>query len=208
MKKYLHFYFNKYLLSISGRKKYFISVSYKHKAIWYRVAKVGTRSIKQHLEDDAGKDIIYSSEAPYAPSLYKDYFKFAFVREPQDRFISAWKDKVLERNYFQFSDDIHDQMKSLDRFIAWVETLDISKCDEHLREQTSLIDMEHVDFIGRFEQFNTDLTMVLEKLSIPVEQVHHQNFTKKRRVELTDEQASKIKAIYHNDYKNFYSESE
>ncbi len=205
MKKYLHFYFNKYVLSATGKKKYFISISFKHKALWYRVAKVGTRSIKQHLEEDADGNVIYSSEAPYNPSLYKGYFKFAFVREPLDRFVSAWKDKVLERNYFKFSAEEHERMKDLDQFITWVETLDISTCDEHLREQTALIDLEQVDYIGKFENFNQDLIYVLDKLNIPNDVVYHENRTKKKTVILTEEQTNKLKNIYKNDYKNFYS---
>lgn len=204
MKKHLHFYFNKYFLSASGKKKYFLSISFKHKAIWYRVAKVGTRTIKMHLEENADNNLIYSPEGAYIPSLYKDYFKFAFVREPLDRFISAWKDKVLERNYFKFSEAEHTKMKDLDYFISWVETLDIATCDEHIREQSSMIDTEQVDFIGKFENFNEDLSKVLVKLNIPVDEVYHQNRTKKKSVTLTPEQTKKLNEIYKNDFKNFY----
>lgn len=205
MKKYLHFYFNKYILRLSGKKKYFISYSFKHKAIWYRVAKVGTRSIKNHLEDDGGGQVLYASEAPYIPSLYKDYFKFAFVREPMDRFISGWKDKVLERNYYKFDNITHEKMKDLNHFIDWVADQDINSCDEHIRSQSALIDLENVDFVGRFENFHADLKFVLEKLNIHDDEIHHNNRTKQVKLELTSEQEQKIKEIYKQDYLNFYS---
>ena len=205
MKKFLHFYFNKYIISPFAKRKYYISISFKHKALWYRVAKVGTRTIKMHLEEN-NKNVIYSSEGGYLPSLYKNYFKFAFVREPIDRFISCWKDKVLERNYFNFPTEEYEKMKDLDTFISWVEKLDISTCDEHLREQSDLIDLDNVDFIGKFENFNQDLIHVLKKLNIPVDEVYHQNRTQARKVEVSESQKQRIQNIYRNDYKNFYSD--
>lgn len=183
-----------------------ISYSFKRKAVWYRVAKVGTRSIKSHLEDDGGEKVLYASQAPYLPSLYKQYYKFAFVREPIDRFVSGWKDKVLERNYYNFDETTLKKMSEIDNFIEWVEKKDINKCDEHIRSQSALIDLDQVDFIGRFENFNNDLKIVLEKLEINHDHILHENSTKKRTVELSEIQKSRILAIYKDDYQNFYKQ--
>ena len=154
MNKLKHFYFNKYIVSQFSEKKYFLSYNFKYKALWFRTYKVASRTINEHMKESSPGDYIYSSEVGYIPRIYKNFFKFAFVRHPVDKFISAWKDKVLNQNYFQFDTDIYEKMKNLDHFIDWVETLNINNCDEHLRAQNAIIDLENVNFIGYFENFD------------------------------------------------------
>ena len=205
MLKYIHFYFNKYVLSLFISKRYFIAYDFKKKVIWYRVAKVGTRSILKLFEKENGSDFLYPSATAYNPRLYKKYYKFAFVRNPYDRFISSWKDKVVERNYFHFPDLELEKMKDINNFIGWVEKQNIEKCDEHIRSQYSLIDVEQLDFLGRFESFNEDFKKVAQKLNIKLKEVPHLNSTKKKEVTLTSEQKCRIKKIYEKDFSTFYS---
>jgi len=204
MKKFLHFYFNKYIVSSLGRRKYYVAFDFKKKIVWYRVAKVGTRSILKLFDKENGSDFIYPSSSSYLPNLYKKYFKFAFVRNPYDRFISSWKDKVLERNYFGLPEEKREQLKDLDQFIGWVEQQNIETCDEHIRSQYSLIDNEQLDFLGRFETFDKDFRVIADKLNVKLEEVPHLNSTKKKKVELTDTQKQRIKKIYEKDFLEYY----
>ena len=134
--KLRHFYINKYILSNFYKKKYHITYDYKHKAIWFRTYKVASRTIDNMLKKDCyDGQYIYGSAMSYSPAMFKSFFKFAFVRNPETRFISAWKDKVLNYNYFNFTESRHEEMKNLDAFIGWVKTLDINNCDERFRTE-------------------------------------------------------------------------
>src|SRR5690606_23426294 len=113
---------------------------------------------------------IYSSAVGYLPAMYKDYFKFAFVRNPVDRFISAWKDKVVNTNYFQFSEEEHRKMKNIGSFITWVRNIGLSDIDDHLKPQCMMIDLRNVDFIGRFERFKQDFAFVANRLGFDFDQ--------------------------------------
>jgi hypothetical protein len=208
MLKYIHFYFNKYILSLFISKRYFIAYDFNKKVIWYRVAKVGTRSILKLFEKENGSDFLYPSAIAYNSKFYKKYYKFAFVRNPYDRFVSSWKDKVVERNYFNFPNIELEKMKDLNHFIGWVENQNIEKCDEHIRSQHSLIDVEQLDFLGRFESFNEDFKKVAQELNVELKQVPHLNSTKKKEVTLTSEQKYRIKKIYEKDFSTFYSDIE
>ena len=208
MLKYIHFYFNKYILFLFISKRYFIAYDFNKKVIWYRVAKVGTRSILKLFEKENGSDFLYPSATAYNPRLYKKYYKFAFVRNPYDRFVSSWKDKVVERNYFHFPDLELEKMKDINNFIRWVEKQNIEKCDEHIRSQYSLIDVEQLDFLGRFESFNEDFKKVAQKLNIKLKEVPHLNSTKKKEITLTREQKNRIKIIYEKDFSTFYQNLE
>jgi hypothetical protein len=208
MLKYIHFYFNKYILSLFSSKRYFIAYDFKKKVIWYRVAKVGTRSILKLFENENGSDFIYPSATPYNPRFYNKYYKFAFVRNPYDRFVSSWKDKVVERNYFKFQKIELEKMKDINHFIDWVENQNIEKCDEHIRSQYSLIDVHQLDFLGRFESFDEDFKRVAQKLNVEIQKVPHLNSTMKKEVTLTSEQKHRIKKIYEKDFSTFYSDIE
>jgi hypothetical protein len=205
LNKLKHFYVNKYIVSPFAKHKYYISYCFKHKALWYRNYKVASRTIDKMLRDSEGeKNYIYSSEVGYIPSRYKNYFKFAFVRNPEERFISAWKNLVLKRNYFKFSEHEYEKMKKLDNFINWTSQFDKESCDEHLRAQYSLIDMKNVDFIGRMEHFDRDIQYVADQIGIKHFEIQKLNASTIEIEEISNELRSKIQNMYRNDYDIFY----
>ncbi len=204
--KFKHFYKNKYLVSRLGKNKYYLSYNYKYKCLWFRVAKVASRSINQHFIDNTPEDQnIYSSEVSYFPSDFKDYVKFSFVRDPLDRFVSCWKNKVLYDNMYGFNEKTHAEMKNITAFITWVKTQDINKsADEHLRSQHSMIDLNNLDFLGRFENFDQDLKTLAKKIGLPIKEDHKINTSGSRKVELKETDIQQIKRIYELDYRLFY----
>jgi len=98
-------------------------------------------------------------------------------------------------------------MQDFDRFLSWVEGQDVTKCDEHLRAQTSIIDIPNMDFIGRFENFDEDFAKVAEELGTPYEKEVRLNVNRStKKVELTDDQRRRLQRIYSKDYEVFYPE--
>lgn len=200
-----HFYFNRYILSRITWKKYLLSYDYTHKAIWFRTYKVASRTLDKFFEDVCEKgDYVYGSSQDYLPWMFKKYFRFAFVRNPETRFVSAWKDKVLRQNYFEFDEARHEEMKNFDNFIGWVETLNINRCDEHIRCQNAKIDLNNIDFIGRFENLARDIKLLSQRLGIEDYEIEHRNQGIKKEVDLTPEQRQRIFKIYEKDFRLFY----
>lgn len=204
--KIRHFYFNKYIISPLSDKRYYLSYSFKHKALWFRVYKVGTRTIDNRIKADANGRYIYSSAVGYLPELYKNYFKFAFVRNPIDRFISGWTDKVINQNYYNFDIDSHSQMKHLPNFINWVNQFDLEKCDEHLMAQYALIDLNNLDFLGRFERFEDDFAIVAKHLNLGHYDLEKLNASNQKKSEVSEQEQIAIAQLYAKDIRLFYPE--
>lgn len=204
--KILHFYPNKYIISNFTSKHYHLSYSFAHKALWYRVYKVGSRTINQRLMNDARGNYLYSSSVGYCPKYYRNYFKFGFVRNPVDRFVSCWKDKVLNKNYFGFSEDQRFKMKDIESFIDWVESEDIVMNDGHLIAQCKLIDLNNVDFIGRFERFEADFEVVAERLNLGDYSLEALNRTMDSSISTDESVKRRIVKLYEDDVRHFYPE--
>ncbi|MBL4586087.1 MAG: sulfotransferase family 2 domain-containing protein [Flavobacteriales bacterium] len=206
--KFKHFFKNKYLISPFADRKYGLCYNYRYKCLWFRVPKVGSRSINEHfLEATPKNQFIYSSYVGYVPSDFKAWYKFAFVREPTDRFLSCWKDKVLNRNFFKFSETTHLKMKELGNFISWVETQDIDTAEEHLRSQHTLIDLDNLDFLGKLESFDADFQTVADAIGMPLKTLHRMNTTSKMEFNLSDQDRKRIRKLYEQDYELLYPNS-
>lgn len=109
------------------------------------------------------------------------YFKFSFVRNPWSRVISriSYRNKVLNRN-LKISKDI------------------IIK--EHFMNTPYINMLFHnntncMDFIGKFEKFQSDFNQLCQKIGIPRQELPHKNKTKhKHYTEYYDDETREIVA--------------
>jgi Sulfotransferase family len=196
-----HFYFNKYIVSPFRKDRYYLSYCLDYRALWFRVPKVATRTIDHHFKEHSSKQgYLYSSRVGYLPAYYRDYLKFAFVRNPLDRLVSAWKNKVLEANYFQFDEATHQQLQSFEAFVAWLVKQPIEQMDEHILPQYMLVDTDNLDFLGRFESFSEDFTTLAGKVGLPVDEIQHKNPSVKTELSISPSAKAQVESIYEKDY--------
>ena len=167
--------------------KYDVTLSHKKKFVWYRVPKVGSRTIIYFLqrnkcidfgfppsnkpeEKEEGYHVAYNA-------LWDDYFQFAFVRNPFSRLLSAYIDKVQNRNA-EYPIAFFDQFAGLSfkDFLKKLCQLDLNKVqsncdtynliDKHVAPQNLIIPLKKLSFIGRLESFETDFKLVCEKIEV------------------------------------------
>lgn len=161
---------------LPSSRRYNITVSHEKRFIWFRVAKVATRTVYHHLrESNVQLDAEHPIGIHYPTKLYSRYFKFSFVRNPWDRLVSCWHDKVVHSNYFRFSEAELAEIQTFAGFVKFVSGLDVETCDPHLRLQCRLMDLNHIDYLGRLESLNTDLSKIFYILGITLENIEARN---------------------------------
>lgn len=186
---------------------YNLTISHERKFMWYRVAKVGTRTILGHLEDSGVRlDVEEASWVYYPVNSVGDYFKFAFVRNPWDRLASCWRDKVINHDGLELDGIEREQLKSFESFVNYVSGLNIDECDRHLRSQSALIDLNMIDYLGRMETFEEDAGYIFRRLGLPEKEMEKKNVSAGKenyREYYNDQLLELVAQVYRKDIQIF-----
>ena len=176
---------------------------------------------------------IYQENWPWG---WENYFKFAFVRNPWDRVVSAylchifmyevqynkyydkstmtekWIKKTFKKQEFyrtEFKDFNHFlRDKKCCKSLSLVNTK-FNPCYTFIYDE----DMNcQVDFVGRYENLNEDMAYIQEKLGMSIEPIPHVNSTKSKRphysVFYNEENIEIVREIYKVDIELFGYEFE
>ena len=156
--------------------------------------KIGARQYSNEFYDH-----IRSSElARYLnPKIFNNYFKFAFVRNPWDWMLSSYTYYLKMPNmhphvYFK------NEIQSFRDFVIWQTSNPYiyHTQSEYLFDQYG---NRIVDFIGKFENVESDFKIITDKLNIK-EPLPHKNISKEKGY--SDEYTSETKDLVYRFYKN------
>lgn len=154
-----------------------------------KIALMGTANHREKDEYSSYMNIhrdVNAVHRPYLPRRASDYFKFAFVRNPFDRLVSFYEDKVRRRKqhngryYFDsaynkrlihglygrsFAPDM--DFAEFSRLIARIPDW---LADAHFKSQYAMLfrrGRQIPDFIGHFESIDRDWELLTQKHGIP-----------------------------------------
>lgn len=159
-------------LSVSGSKRF----------VWYRVAKTGTRSLTSVFEEQFDDYLYFGHIKSEVRQLSKrflkpDYFHFTIVRNPWDRLVSAWRNRVRpDENGVVYSvmektipnSQLIELQSSFQKFVKFLREHPLSKYDVHFSAQYSRIDLDRIDYIGRFEEYEKSVRFICDRLGLSV----------------------------------------
>lgn len=139
------------------------------------------------------------------PSV-KDYYKFAFVRNPYDRLVSAFYNFRFSPEHREWAHPIY----KYDVFRDFVLDIENSGCLDfiHLAPQFDFLrvgDSIGADFVGRYENLNEDFAKVeahlgLNHVELPVVRTsRHPHHT----LMYNSEMKRKVQEIYEKDFEEF-----
>ena len=164
-------------------------------AVYIDIAKVASSSIKSYLaslldlEGAEGnphqvKFPRPKSADPLGERIYPELYTFAFVRNPWDRLVSCYRDKILGEvdDFTAFAEsgvahclarfDAFSANMSFRDFVSAVASIPDEDADEHFRSQshyvTNASGIVAVDFVGRYEALSDDFAHVVREIGLPM----------------------------------------
>lgn len=159
--------------------RYNITLSVPNKFVWYRIAKNATSTMRKTLRREKHIKLTrpFGQGMPYSDE-WDDYFRFTVVRNPWDRLVSCWSQKV---NWHSAPWRNLRRWKEFDDFVKIVCTKmnpSSLKCDRHVRMQTTLYNPEKIDYIGRFENLQESFDHICGKIGIDKLELQKVNVSK------------------------------
>ena len=159
-------------------------ISHKYKFIFVHINKTAGTSIDETLQCHCENYNKHESLRELKEqALSNDYFKFTFVRNSWDRFISLYKFRVktnqtgLGENPIPFKDcskKIYHKDSKYYNISGERQRLMLSTQLDWITDGSGNIAL---DFIGRFENLQEDFNTICDKIGIPQQQLPHRNKT-------------------------------
>ena len=184
-------------------------ISGQHRFIFAAIPKTGTHAVRQALREHMGPQdmeqvglfvnrklpipdlakighghLTLQQVRPYfKPEDFDGFFKFAFVRNPFDRFISYCA--FVTRDHEQFQQDPHGVMRHFVHNPAW----------QHI-----LFQPQHVFVTGADGQLLTDYLGRVEEMQVSYDEAA-------RRIGIPSRPLDRVNATSRRDYRDYYDQS-
>ena len=110
-----------------------------------------------------------------------NYYKFSFVRNPWDRFVSLYFYCMTGSTMMQKNKNAKPVLdfKSFCKLVKSGFYIGNSYVwNTHYQPQTNFIDLPDIDFVGRFENIQHDFDIVCDKIGFKQQQLPHTNKSK------------------------------
>ena len=188
-------------VSLPAPQPYLVAVSHRHRLLFYSIPKVASATLRWLMlmldaEDparlpppepgaggalgrlQANGALLQAFTVPI--SRCRRYRRFCFVRNPWDRLVSAFSDKVvrslrLGRRVAFVSDwpQVDFSRLSFEEFATLAAGARGCRGNFHIRPQNCFIGARRMDFIGRFENFEGDVDALFARFELPPELRSH-----------------------------------
>ena len=206
-----------------------VIISHAHRFIFFAVPKTGTQSVRQALaphlaESDWQQHALFGHArlpipelaarqhghlgvcdvVPLLPAeIWKTYFKFGFVRNPFDRFVSAYV-FLFRRSLKQQPrgpEELVGDMNAALRRAPFRRRILVQPQSKFLEDEEGRLAL---DFIGRYEQLESDFEAVCRHLGIPASLPHsnpseHLHYSRY----YDDELRTRVSDFYARDFQHF-----
>lgn len=169
---------------------------HRYAAVYIEIPKVACTSMKAAFAQLLGINLAHSGGNPHQVSfpsparsrnangpLFPGLFTFAFVRNPWDRLVSCYRDKIAGEvagfTGFTIRPGVADCLAdfatfragmSFDDFVTVVVSIPDAEADAHFRSQHTFVTNEAgelaIDFVGRYETLLIDFQHVQQRLSL------------------------------------------
>ena len=186
----------------------------EYKCIFVHIPKTGGKSVSRAIFGNlgGGHNHIRKYKIVFGPYTFRKYYKFAFVRNPYSRLVSAYiflsngGDDKYDRDW---ANEHIVHYESFDNFVRnWINPANIFK-KSHFKPQVHYICNDklqvEVDYVGRFEELEKDFQHICGILNIERELPHYNssNKTKRWKEYYNTETFAIVNEVYKEDFEVF-----
>ncbi len=200
-------------------KLFYFNISHEYKCIFIHIPKNGGTSIKQVLDLPGGGHRTWQFYASQHAFLWQNYTSFAVVRNPWDRFVSAYQHACMKESYWHHENSrTHPDYKLLhDK--TFEECVEIAYRDPQKLKHDSWCDQLKyvadlgtpdkkivVDALLRLESVDEDFARLGEQLGVPCEKLPAVNRSQRSsdyRTYYNDRTRQMIEQLYRDDIEAF-----
>jgi len=191
-----------------------MTINHDKKLIFIHIPKnAGTSIIKAMGVENSYFDKTIEEYKEYYKDYWNDYLKFTVVRDPIDRFISAYKfARMKESGWFSSTGEEglekhpHYELASsmdINEYVLYLYK-NPSKFDRWTIPQTFIItnkdEKREIDYYVRYENLLEDL----KKIGIDkIERLNSSKINDEKMIDLTKKSKNMLYEVYDIDYKNF-----
>lgn len=204
-----------YLENIKKVKSPYRDYNHKYKCIFIHIPKTAGTSLGRTIFENRDPSVSHVDAFYYEvfePQLFREYFKFTFVRNPWDRLVSNYNYFLKQPSQLREKQFL-DTFENFDHFANALEKPEVEQkmfTMYHFRPQYQFIcDLKRnlvVDYLGYFETINEDFNKIVARLNRPELQLPHLNESKKGldyREFYTEKTKKIVEKLYPEDIKLF-----
>ena len=183
-----------------------------------RLARFNTKKLNPEV-DVLGRRPGLEIRQHMTDSEWNDYFKFAFVRNPWDRAVSMYRhirsaEEMRSDGKLRYLEEItrrlniDSQSLTFGTFVKAVlrdRIFDNYHWDKQILSLTDNAGKQMFDFVGRFENLQTDFDTICRRIGFPLARLPHHNKTRRKHYAeyYTDETREIVASIYRDDIDTF-----
>ena len=181
--------------------KYYLEPSHKYKFVYFQNTKVASSTLRDYFNKVIPNELFKGhddwTKRKYDSELYKNYFKFAFVRNPWDYIFSAWNNKINIPSKPNTNPIIRFAQNENFSFKEFVNKVYNFKkfSNGHWDVQCEKIPYQDLNFTGKIENLQEDFNTICDKVGIPKQELPHKNKTEhKHYTEYYDDETKEMVA--------------
>ncbi len=171
----------------------------KNNQLWNKLLSRNGFPIDYHQYSFRKHDPLITAEKSMPSNKFKQYFKFAFVRNPWDRLVSEF-----EYIKTQSSHSRHKKLMvmTFEQYIEYQAKRSAAFQYDALAKKDGTLGM---DYIGRFEQLHDSLAEISGQIKLDCTQIPHINKLKKAPYQsyYTDQTAEQVAQLWSKDIETF-----
>jgi chondroitin 4-sulfotransferase 11 len=179
-----------------------MNISHEHKFVFIHIPKTAGLTVSSAIgltkpPEHLNQNLIVENQSNGLD--VSEYYKFAFCRNPWDRFLSLYY--YCRDGSEMYGNSENSQKNTLDfKMFCRIFQMGFFVGNSyvwgiHYKPQIEFINLSDIDFIGRFENLQQDFNVICDKIGIPQQKLPHKNKTKhKHYTEYYDDETRQIVA--------------